>query len=259
MFKPQSNMTIYGTVASSIQAPDVAAANSGSIVITNASQALPPYRSKEVEIGYKFSVRRINFSAAMFRIERPFANFVTGIVDPVCGAQSGTSNCQVFKITGKQLNYGAEGMLSGRIFERLMVTAGLSVLDPKLTDTGIAATNNKQFVGIPNYKSNAFAEYRLPRMNGVYLNFDWQHVGRRAMDDINSAYVPQYNLFDLGVRYTTLLWGRSTTWRITANNITDVHYWSTLGPGSITGQSTGSYLGHIGEPRLITASMRFNF
>src|SRR5262245_5024267 len=259
MYKPTSNMRIYATAASSIQAPDVAAASSGSIIITNANQALPPYRSNQVEVGYKLAVRRINFSAAMFRIERPFANFATGVVDPVCGAQSGTPNCQVFKITGKQLNYGAEGMLSGRVFESLMVTGGLAVLDPKLIDTGIAATNEKQFVGIPNYKSNIFSEYRLPRLKGVYLNFDWQHVGRRAMDDINSSYVPQYNLFDLGLRYTTEIGDNSVTWRITANNLTNVRYWSTLGPGSITGQSTGSYLGHLGEPRLFTASMRLNF
>src|SRR5262249_12845852 len=207
MFKPQLNMTIYSTIASSIQAPDVAAANSGSIVITNASQALPPYRSNQIEIGYKLAGRKINFSAAMFRIERPFATFVTSVVDPVCGAQSGTGNCQTFKITGNQLNYGVEGMLSGLIFESLIVTGGLSVLDPKLVDTGIVATNRKQFVGIPNYKSNAFAEYRLPRLKGVYLNFDWQHVGRRAMDDINSAHTPQYNLFDLGARYTTQIFG----------------------------------------------------
>jgi iron complex outermembrane recepter protein len=259
MFKPQDNMTIYGTIASSIQAPDVAAANSGSTIITNANQALPPYRSNQIEIGYKLAARKINFSASMFRIERPFATFVTSVVNPVCGAQSGTGNCQTFKFTGNQINYGVEGMLSGRIFENLMVTGGLSVLNPKLVDTGIAATNRKQFVGIPNYKSNTFAEYRLPQLKGVYLNFDWQHVGRRAIDDINSAYVPQYNLFDLGMRYTTQVLGKSATWRITANNFTDVHYWSTLGPGSITGQSTGSYLGHLGEPRLFTASMRFNF
>jgi iron complex outermembrane receptor protein len=66
-------------------------------------------------------------------------------------------------------------------------------------------------------------------------------------------------VFDLDLRYTTSLWGKSTTWRITVNNLTDVQYWSTLGPGSITGQSTGSYLGHLGEPRLVTASMRFSF
>ena len=34
------------------------------------------------------------------------------------------------------------------------------------------------------------------------MNFDWQHVGRRPIDDINSAYTPQYNVFDFGVRYT---------------------------------------------------------
>jgi len=259
MFKPRANMTIYATAASSIQAPDVAGASTGSIVVVNASQALPPYRSKEVEVGYKVTVRRINFSTAIFRIERPFANTVAGVVDPICGAQSGTNNCQAFRITGHQLNYGAEGMLFGRIFPSLMVTGGLSVLDPKLTDTGIAATNNKKFVGIPNFKSNILAEYRVPKVAGVYLNADWQHVGRRAMDDINSAYVPQYNVFDLGFRYTTRVRGKSTTWRVTANNITGVQYWSTLGSGSITGQSTGSYLAHLGEPRLFTASMRFNF
>jgi iron complex outermembrane receptor protein len=61
------------------------------------------------------------------------------------------------------------------------------------------------------------------------------------------------------VRYTAKVFGKPTTWRVTANNATNVHYWSTLGPGSITGQSTGSYLAHLGDPLLITASMRFSF
>jgi iron complex outermembrane receptor protein len=259
MFKPRADMTFYATFADSIQAPDVAAANSGSTVIVNANHALPPYRSKEGEIGYKLRVRRINFSTAVFRMERPFANYAVGVVNPVCGPQSGTSNCQAFQITGNQLNYGIETMLSGRIFESLMVTGGLSVLNPKLTDTGIAATNNKDFVGIPDYKSNILAEYHLPKLSGVFLNFDWQHVGRRPIDDINSEYTPEYNIFDFGVRYTIKIKEKLTTFRVAANNATDVHYWSTLGPGSITGQSTGSYLAHLGEPRLLTASMRFAF
>jgi iron complex outermembrane receptor protein len=259
MFKPRADMTIYATFADSIQAPDVASASSGTIVIVNASEALPPYRSKEGEIGYKLRVRRINFGTALFRVERPFANYAVNVVDPVCGAQSGTANCEAFRITGNQVNYGVEATLSGRIFESLMVTGGLSVLNPKLTDTGITATNNRNFVGIADYKSNILAEYRLPVLVGAFLNFDWQYVGRRAIDDLNSAYTPQFNTFDLGVRYTAKVFGKLTTWRVTTNNVTDVHYWSTLGPGSITGQSTGSYLGHLGEPRLVTASMRFEF
>jgi iron complex outermembrane receptor protein len=259
MFKPRGDMTLYATFADSIQAPDVAAANSGSIVIVNANQALPPYRSKQGEIGYKLQLRRINFSTALFRIDRPFANYATGVVNALCGTQSGTANCEVFRITGDQMNYGIETMLSGRIIDSLMITGGLSVLNPTLTDTGIAVTNNRNFVGMPDYKSNILAEYRLPKLIGAFFNFDWQHVGRRPIDDINSSYTSQYNVFDFGVRYTTRIRGKMTTWRVTANNATNVHYWSTLGPGSITGQSTGSYLGHLGEPRLVTASFRFAF
>src|SRR5580704_10112739 len=85
-YKPRGDMTIYATFVDSIQAPDVAAANSGSTIIVNASQALPPYRSKEGEIGYKLRLRRINFSTALFRLDRPFANYIAGVSNPVCGA-----------------------------------------------------------------------------------------------------------------------------------------------------------------------------
>jgi iron complex outermembrane recepter protein len=258
-FKPRADMTIYASFVDSIQAPDVAGTSTATLITTDASQALPAYRSKEGEIGYKLRVRRINFSTALFRLDRPFANYVPNVVNPVCGNLSGTAGCQTYEITGDQRNYGIETMMSGRIVESLMVTGGLTVLNPKLTDTGIAATNDRNFVGIPDFKSNVLAEYRVPVLTGTFFTFDWQHVGRRAIDDINSEYTPQYNTFDFGIKYSAKVFGKLTTWRITANNATDVHYWSTLGPGSITGASTGSYLAHLGDPLLVTASMRFNF
>jgi iron complex outermembrane receptor protein len=259
-FKPRADMTIYASFVDSIQAPDVAGNNAPPLTITNAGQPIPAYRSKEGEIGYKLRVRRINFSTALFRLDRPFANYTTNVVNPaVCGAQSGTLNCETFQITGNQRNYGIETMMSGRVVESLMITGGLTVLNPKLTDTGVAATNDRTFVGIPDFKSNILAEYRLPVLTGTFFTFDWQHVGRRAIDDINSEYTLQYNTFDFGIRYTAKFFGKLTTWRITANNATNVHYWSTLGPASITGVPTGNYLAHVGDPLLITASMRFNF
>ncbi|HEY3826668.1 MAG TPA: TonB-dependent receptor [Bryobacteraceae bacterium] len=258
-FKPREDMTIYASFVDSIQAPDIAGTSTATSLITNASQALAPYRSKEGEIGYKLRVRRINFSTALFRLDRPFPNYVTNVVNPLCGNLSGTAGCETYEISGNQRNYGIETMMSGRIVESLMVTGGLTVLNPKLTDTGIAATNDRNFVGIPDFKSNVLAEYRVPVLTGTFFTFDWQHVGRRAIDDINSEYTPQYNTFDFGIKYSAKVLGKLTTWRVTANNATNVHYWSTLGPGSITGASTGSYLAHLGDPLLITASVRFNF
>jgi iron complex outermembrane receptor protein len=259
IYKPAAHMTIYGTFAESLQAPDSPVLSTSTVIIVNSAKALSPYHSTEGEVGYKLESRRINFSTAMFRIQRPFANTVADSVTGDCGTLTTKQSCYINKIVGNQINYGIEGMLSGRVFESLMLTGGITVLNPKLTDTGVAVTNNKSFVGIPAYKSNILAEYHIPVLTGAFFNFDWQHIGRRPVDDINSTYTPQSNTFDLGVRYTAKVLGKVTTWRITANNVSNVHYWSTLGPGSITGQSSGSYLGHLGEPLLITASMRYNF
>jgi iron complex outermembrane receptor protein len=259
LYKPAPNMTVYGTFVDSLQAPDSPVLSTATVLVVNSAKALAPYRSTEGEIGYKLESHRINFSTALFRIERPFANTVANPDATACGTLKTGQVCDINKIVGNQINYGAEGMISGRVFESLMLTGGITALDPKLTDTGNAATNKKDFVGIPAYKSNILAEYHIPVLTGAFFNFDWQHIDRRPLDDINSTYTPQYNTFDLGARYTAKVFGKMATWRITANNVSDVHYWSTLGPGSITGQSSGSYLGHLSEPRLVTASMRYDF
>jgi iron complex outermembrane receptor protein len=289
MYKPRSNQTAYVTFADSIQAPDTAPASSGTVVVANASQPLPPYRSVEFEAGYKVESRRMNFTADLFRIRRPFADVEQITPTAACAGQSvwvSSDVCEVDKIIGQQLDYGAEGMLSGNITHSLRLIGGITVLDPKLTQTfvllpagnpyvsttctdpkGVAAsalicpsyvTNNKILVGDSDYKSNILAEYQAPALRTGFFTFDWHFVGRRPADDMNSYYVPQYNTFDLGGRYSARIFGRLTTWLLTFNNVSNVHYWSTLGPGSITGQSSAD-LAHLGEPRLITASMRYDF
>jgi iron complex outermembrane receptor protein len=298
MYKPTRNQTAYVTFADSIQAPDTAPGSAGVVVVANASQPLPPYRSTEVEAGYKLVSQRLNFTADVFRIRRPFADVVEiSSYNAAVGANNtcGTSTltalpagqiCENDQIIGNQINYGAEAMLSGKITHSLNVIGGITALNPRLTNTFVLVpvgnqyasatckdlpgevatdsvcptyvTNNKTFIGIPDYKSNILAEYQLPVLTAAFLNFDWQHVGRRAADDINSYYVPQYNTFDFGGRYSTRVFGKVATWLFTVNNVTNVHYWSTLGPGSITGQASAD-LAHLGEPRLITATMRYDF
>lgn len=290
MYKPGRGQTAYVTFADSVQAPDTAPANSTGVIVANADQALPPYRSTQWEAGYKLQSRRLNFSADVFRIRRPFADVeetsTTAGYD--CGGTPLPTGdiCENDQIVGQQINHGAEAMLSGNVTARLRMIGGVTALTPRLTDTfvllpagnpnvaasctdpaGVAAsalicrsyvTNNKNLVGIPDYKSNILAEYRLPGWTGAFFTFDWQHVGRRAANDRNSYWVPQYNTFDAGGRYSAKVMGRVATWLVTVNNVSNVHYWSTLGPGSITGQSSAD-LAHLGEPRLITASMRYTF
>lgn len=290
MYKPAANQTAYVTFSDSIQAPDTAPASSATVVVANANQPLPPYRSTQVEIGYKLVSRRMNFMTDVFRIRRPFADVreISTTAGYNCGGVILTPGqiCENDQIIGQQINLGAEAMLSGNVTRSLRVIGGITALNPKLTHTFVLlpvgnqyvsptctdpsgvdpsalicpsyVTNNKNLVGIPDYKSNILAEYRIPSFSTAFFTFNWQRVGRRPADDINSYYVPQYNVFDVGGRYSAVVFGKLATWLVTVNNVSNVHYWSTLGPGSITGQSSAD-LAHLGEPRLLTASMRYEF
>jgi iron complex outermembrane receptor protein len=239
MFKPTSRMTLYGTYGSSLQQGDIAPTTA-----SNASEALPPYRSTQTEIGYKIAFPLIDLATAAFRINRPFA-----MTDP-------TDN--VFKISGDQVNTGVEAILTGRVTKRLLMFGGLTVIDPTLTNTGNALTEGKQFVNIPKFKSNLLTEYRFLG-EGTYASMNWQYVGRRPIDDINSTYTPAYNVVDLGVRHSHTVGKAVATWKFQVNNISDVHYWSTIGPGNITGTNVGSYTGHSGTPRTVQASIDIAF
>jgi iron complex outermembrane recepter protein len=240
MYKPAANMTIYATYGSSLQQGDLAPGTAA-----NPGEGLAPYRSSQIEAGYKLALPRITFSTAVFRIDRPFAN-----IDPADN---------VFKISGDQINSGVEATVSGRVARRLVLSGGFTVLDTNVTNTGNASTDNKHFVGIPRFKSSLLTEYRLPVGTATFLSANWQSVGGRPIDDINSTYTPEYNVIDLGARYARTIVNRLTTWRITVNNIGDVHYWSTLGPGNITGTNVGSYTAHLGSPRTVSASMEIAF
>ncbi|HXI48478.1 MAG TPA: TonB-dependent receptor, partial [Steroidobacteraceae bacterium] len=108
MYKPQSNMTVYATFASSLQAGDLAPSGTG---LANAGQSLPPYRSKEYEVGYKASLAKIDFTAALFRIQRPFANI--NLAD------------NAFEISGLQVNRGLELSAVGEVIQGLTVYGGV--------------------------------------------------------------------------------------------------------------------------------------
>jgi iron complex outermembrane recepter protein len=240
MYKPRPRMTVYVTAGSSLQQGDIA---SGTAV--NAGHALEPYRSQQQEVGYKISLASLDLSAAWFRLRRPFAN-----LDP-------TDN--VFRISGDQLNYGIEAMVTGRVGTRLVTYGGFTVLDPVFTDTLAPEANNKQFVGIPAWKSNLLTEYRVAAGPATFVSLNWQLVGERPIDDANTAFTPSYHVVDIGARYARALKNVMTTWRVTVNNVGNTHYWSTLGPGNITGTNVGSYTAHLGQPRTVAASMEVAF
>ena len=236
MFKPQADMTTYFTYASSLQAGDLAPAGT-----VNAGQSLAPYRSREYELGYKVSLPTIDFGAALFRIERPFAN-----VNPADNT---------FEIAGVQVNKGLELSAVGHLTERVMLFGGVTYLDARMEHTPLASTNDELYVGAPKLKGNALLEYQIQSVAGLVATFDWQFSSERAGNDTNSLMVAGYNLFDLGLRYVV----DRVTLRLAVDNLTHRYYWSTVAPSNLTGANTGSLIGHLGTPRTVLASVSVFF
>jgi iron complex outermembrane receptor protein len=93
----------------------------------------------------------------------------------------------------------------------------------------------------------------------LVATLDWQYTARRPGNDTNTTWTQSYSVLDLGARYTARLLGKQATWRLAVNNLTDKHYWSTIGPSNITGANTGNMTAHLGAPRTVAASMSVNF
>ncbi len=150
IFKPREDQTAYVTYASSLQQGDLAPAGSA-----NANTGLAPYRTEQVEAGYKIAWNKaLDLSAAIFRLKRPFAN-----VDPADN---------VFKISGNQVNTGAEILAIGEVARGTRLYGGVTFIDAKMEDTGVAATDGKRYVGIPKVHSNFLVEYDLAAVPGAH-------------------------------------------------------------------------------------------
>ena len=240
IFKPRENVTTYLTYANSLQQGDIAPAGSA-----NANTALAPYRSKQWEAGAKIALSKLDLSLALFDLERPFAR-----VDPLDNT---------FKIAGQQVNKGIEASAIGEIADHLVVFGGITLLDPKMKATGNPLTDNKQYVGMPKVRSNLLFEYHVPSVAGLVAIFDWQYAAKRPGDDANLFSTPGYSVLDLGARYTMQVMGKATTLRLAVENLTDEHYWSTIGPSTLTGANTGNMTAHLGAPRTLAASMSIDF
>ena len=240
IYKPRENVTTYLTYASSLQQGDIATTG------LNTNQGMPPYRSKQWEAGLKVALSKLDLTLAVFQLERPFAPLASS------GSVAQTES-------GLQVNKGIEATAVGEISEHLVVYGGITLLNPIMQTTGNSLTNNTQYVGMPKVKSNLLFEYHVPATPGFVVSFDWQYTAKRPGDDTNMFWTPSYNVVDLGARYLTRIQGKDTTLRLALNNLSDTHYWSTIGPSTITGANSGSMTAHLGAPRILAVSASIDF
>ena len=234
--KPQANMTAYLTYADSLQQGDNAPAGT-----VNAGQGLAPYRSEEWELGYKVDLHRLNLSAALYQIIRPYAF---------------TQPNNVFAVGGTQRNRGLELSAQGRVTDDLNIFAAVSLMDPKLVDSALPAIADKQILGLSTVTLDVLAEYRVPMLRQLTLTANVNVANRRAGNYTNTNYVDGYTVLDLGARYQMKIEGKPVAFRLALDNINNDRYWANVAPSGqngYTGADSGTAT--LGAPRTVRFSI----
>jgi iron complex outermembrane recepter protein len=153
---------------------------------TNAGQALPPYVSKQKEVGAKLDLGRFGGSLALFTTSKP---------------RSLVNAANVFEAEGEDRHRGAELMLFGEAARGLRMLGGATWLDAKQVSTGSAATDGKRTIGVPRLQGNLGVEWDVPFVEGLALDARVVATGSRFADAANTLALPSWTRLDLGVRW----------------------------------------------------------
>ncbi|WP_050763916.1 TonB-dependent receptor [Beijerinckia indica] len=240
MFKPIEQLTTYFTFADGVQQGDTAA--SGSV---NFGQTLAPYRSYQYELGAKYAVNE-NFLLTLdgFRMTRPLAYT--------------DAATKLFQVQGEQRNWGIEFFGSGAITPELSAVGGVTWLDPRLEGTSSYTTSDKLVIGVPHWTSNVFLDYHPTWSQGIAFTLNTRYESARAATTTNNSWAPAYATLDLGLRYSTKIYGYNSTLRFQVANITDTRYWTSLLLGSINGVASTN-TAWIGAPRTFQLTYEMDF
>ena len=242
LYKPLPTGTVYATYASSVEPGNISPSDGST---KNPGEILAPYRSEETEVGIKASLQGMDYTAALFRIRRPFAF---------------TDSDGYYKTAGEQENRGMELTARGKATEHLAVFASYTWLDPRMTAVLNKSVQGNVVVGVPRQQANLLADYRLPGQAGVYLEGNLHYLGSRYANLENTLQAAAVTTLDLGARYETRWGSHKLNARLMVTNVTDRHYWNTLyasWSGATTTNSSGSAF--LGEPRTVKLSATMNF
>lgn len=242
VYKPLKNLSVYANYIEALQQGPVAAGatvNPGQL-----GEIFAPFVSRQKEIGVKYDSGKLGMSAALFSTAQP----LSAVRFAAPGDQFGE-----FGVFGEQRNRGLELSVFGMPAKGVRVLGGLTLLDAEQRRTGVAGTEGKDAIGIPDTQLNIGGEWDVTGVPGLSLNARALYTAKQYADARNTQQLPSWTRLDIGANYLTRLMDRDVTLRARIDNLTDRNYWASAGgyPGS-------SYL-VLGAPRTVNVSATVDF
>ena len=239
LYRPTVDLTTYATFSRSLEQGESAPAGTA-----NVNDFLAPYHDKQYEAGAKYAVSdNLLVTFAAFRMTRPLADT--------------NAETKVFAVVGTQRNVGSELFVQGSPSSEVSLLGGVTYINARLLNTGVAATNGKLVVGVPHVKSDMSVDYHPNFAKGYAFTATAHFESERAATNTNNSFAPSFATFDLGARYSTQLASHPVTLRAQVINVTDKNYYSSIADGNIVG-SPGANTAYYGEPRTFLVSLELD-
>ncbi len=239
VFKLNKQTSFYGNYIEALIPGETAPSTApNGAPVTNRGTWLAPYVSKQKEIGVKYDGGSLGGNLAFFSTEKP---------------RGATNSANVYGTYGEDKHQGLELTVFGTPTRGVRLLGGGTWLDAKQKSTGVASTEGKRVIGVPEFQANIGAEWDVPGVRGLAVDGRVVYTGSSYADAANTLKVPDWTRLDLGVRYVTELSGRLVTLRARVDNVADKNYWASVG-----GYPGNGYL-NAGAPRTFGLSAAVEF
>jgi iron complex outermembrane receptor protein len=203
---------------------------------SNAGQALPALKSRQLEAGLKQRSSTLDWTLTVFDINRPTANDVGGahVID-------GSAHHQGLEAEGEWRS----GALSLR--------GSATVLKARREGSADNTLNGLRPTNVPALAIKLQAAYNLAAVPGLALLGFVSHEGNRMVLPDNSIATPGWTRLDLAARYTQRVAGHVVLWRLAMDNALNQRAWK-----EAPYQYEHAYLYPL-APRTLSASVQTTF
>ena len=210
---------------------------------TNAGQALPALKSRQLEAGLKHSEAMLDWRIAAFDILRPAWRDIGNCDNPAtCTRQA----------DGEARHRGLEAEVDWRT-GAWNLRASTVLLQARREGSADTTLNGKRPTNVPAASLKAQAAYNVAAVPGLALLGFVTHEGERMVLPDNSIATPGWTRLDLAARYTQVLAGRTVVWRAGVDNLANQRAWK-----EAPYQYEHAYLYPL-APRTLHASVQLSF
>lgn len=188
----------------------------------NNGEVLAPYKTKQKEIGVKWDTGNYANTVSLFQVDKP-------------GDPSLNSTTKIYDSNGKQRNKGVEWTTFGQVSDSVHVLGGVTYMRATYADKADKTLNGNSAYGVPKWQANLGFEFDSTSVPGLSFSTRAVYTGEEYANAKNTAKLPSWVRYDVGMQYKTLMQGNPTVFRFNVENLLDKNYWSgTFNDGYLT-------------------------